>query len=60
MHTVEPRHDKPLYKEAELAISTEDRQNHVSAAFLREDSCFYRKRTGKYEVLIKSQKIYIS
>ena len=60
LHTVEPRYDKPLYKEAELAISTEDRQNHVSAAFLREDSCFYRKRRGKYKVLIKSQKIYIS
>ena len=56
MHTVEPQHDKPLYKEAKLAISTEDRQNHVSAAFLSEDGCYYRKRRGNYKVLIKSQK----
>ena len=61
MHTVEPQYDKPLYKEAALAISTEDLQNHVSAAFLSEDGCFYRKRRGNYKVLIKSQKtrIYI-
>ena len=56
MHTVEPRYDKPLYKEAELAISTKDRQNHVSAAFLSEDGCFYCTRSRNHKVLIKSQK----
>ena len=56
MHTVEPRYDKPLHKEAELAISTKDRQNHVSAAFLSEDGCFYCTRSRNHKVLIKSQK----
>ena len=55
MHTMEPWYDKPLYREAEIALSTSDDQiNHVSATLLRDNGYFYRKRRGDYKVLIMS------